>query len=367
MRVGQFIQSIDVTAGGTSTAFLGTLAALRTRAGLGVRAYSARPVEGDPAWQEVEADPASFTLVTGFGRGLSPGALGEAVAADVRGGRLDLLHVHGLWSPDLLAAGRACVEARVPLVWEPHGMLVREAYAQKRLKKELFMALGMRRVLRSAAALLFVTEEERETSVLPRGIARERLRVVPLPVRMPGVEADGAYRARARARFGVPEGVPCVVFMGRLHPVKRVEMALRALAASVPAMPDLRLLLVGGGEAGYEAELRSLAGALGVGGRVTFAGWVKGEDKWLALAAGDVLTLHSLHENFGFVAPEALCVGAMPVLTSNLALAAEMKVGGWGWGPCRAWRGGGGRGAGRWRPTARGRCWSAGGRGCAST
>ena len=48
---------------------------------------------------------------------------------------------------NLLAAARACLRAGVPYVWEPHGMLVREAYAQKRWKKELFMALGMRRAL----------------------------------------------------------------------------------------------------------------------------------------------------------------------------------------------------------------------------
>jgi glycosyltransferase involved in cell wall biosynthesis len=87
------------------------------------------------------------------------------------------------------------------------------------------------------------------------------------------------------------------------------------------------VLLIGGGEDAYTRTLRDRAASLGLGERAIFAGWAQGDDKWLALAAGDVLTLNSVHENFGFVAVEALCVGTMPVLTSNLAIAAEMKAG----------------------------------------
>jgi glycosyltransferase involved in cell wall biosynthesis len=178
---------------------------------------------------------------------------------------------------------------------------------------------------------VFVTAEERDHSLVPAGVARERRHVVPLPVRMPGEECAGAeFRRAVRARFGVPEGAPCIVFMGRLHPVKRVEMVLKAAAVLSRGLPEVRVLLVGGGEEPYVRGLRELAGSLGIAGRVLFAGWVRGEEKWAALAAGDVLTLNSLHENFGFVAVEALCVGTLPVLTGNLAIAAELGAAGVG-------------------------------------
>lgn len=327
-RVGQFIQSIDVASGGTSTAFLNTVSALRTRADVEVHAYAAPPPVTDPAAAAVAADPDRWTCVPGYGRGLRPGALGRAVVADVRAGRLDLLHIHGLWSPDLLAVGLACRRLGVPYVWQPHGMLVREAYAQKRLKKEVFMAAGMRRVLRGAGALVFVTGEERDHSLIPRGIGAARVRVVPLSVAMPRVGPDAPFRAAARARFGVPPDAPCVVYMGRLHPVKRVEMILEAAALLSARRPDLRVLLFGGGDEAYVRTLRNRIAGAGLADRAVLAGWVQGEDKWSALAAGDVLTLNSVHENFGYVAVEALCVGTRPVLTSNLALAEQLRTDG---------------------------------------
>ena len=324
MRIGQFIQSIDTTAGGTSTAFLNTLAALRTRPEIIALAFCSPPVEGDPAWAQIRANPGTFTCVSGHGRAVWPGALGRAVVRAIESGELDLLHIHGLWSPDLLAAGLACVRRGVPCVWEPHGMLVREAYAQKRWKKELFMALGMRRALAGVASLGFVTADEREHSIIPSAVGLDRQRVVPLPVAMPPMSITPEMRRAARVRFGLPADAPVIVFMGRFHHVKRIDMAMRALAAA--AIPDARLLLVGGGE--EEPALRALAGSLGIADRVVFAGWVRGDDKWTALAAGDVLTLNSIHENFGYVAVEALCVGTEPVLTSNLALVREIGAAG---------------------------------------
>ncbi len=316
------IQSVGVESGGTSTAFMNTLGALRTRPELAIRAYAVPPSDQDPAWADIRSHGAEWKNVPGYGRGLGPGPFGESVIADVRAGAIDLLHIHGLWSPDLMGAALACRAAGVPYVWQPHGMLVREAYAQKRWKKDVMMALGMRRALTGASGLIFVTADERDHSLVPSAIGPERRHVVPLPVEMPAVEVTPEFRSAARRRFGLLGDAPVVVFMGRFHPVKRIDMAMRALAALPKDLGTTRLLLIGGGE--EEAALRALAGKLGIGERVVFGGWVRGEDKWRALAAGDVLTLNSVHENFGYVAVEAMCVGTMPVLTANLALSRDL-------------------------------------------
>jgi glycosyltransferase involved in cell wall biosynthesis len=317
MRIGQFIQTMNITAGGTSTAFLNILGALRTRPEVETLAICEPPWEGDPAWDEIKAYPSRFRCIRGLGRFVRPGPLGTAAVRAVERGEIDLLHIHGLWSPDLLAAGLACLRCKVPCVWEPHGMLIREAYVQKRWKKECFMALGMRRAIAGVSALVFVTADERDHSIIPRAVGPDRIHVVPLPVALPTMPVTLGWRRAARERFGVPQDAPVVVFMGRFHHVKRISMAMRALACC--GVPDARLLLFGGGDG--EGELRSLAGDLGISDRTTFAGWVRGEAKWIALAAGDILTLNSVHENFGYVAVEALCVGTKPVLTSNLSLA----------------------------------------------
>lgn len=323
MRIGQMIESVGVRAGGTSTAFLNMLAALRTLPDVQIRAFAAPPPAGEPAALDIQAHPQQWRTVDGYGK-FRPGPFGRAVVEEINSGAIDVLHLHGLWSSDLLAAADACRRRDIPYFWEPHGMLVREAYAQKRWKKEIFMALGLRRALQGASSLVFVTREERDHSIIPAGIGPDRQIVVPLPVALPPMRIDADFREAARRQFGIPKDAPAIGFMGRFHHVKRIDMAIRAIAGERTLAKHAWFLIVGGGDAESEAALKRLAVDLGVAERVKFAGWVQGDDKWRALAATDVLTLNSIHENFGYVAVEALAVGTMPVLTSNLALAAEL-------------------------------------------
>lgn len=336
IRIAQISPSVDAPSGGTTTAFLGVLSVTRAQPGLDVRALSTAPPETDPNWQTIRTDRAargetSWVLTPSAGRLLLPKDLGRTVAAAVRAGEFDLLHLHGIWSPDLLHIANAARAAAVPYVWQPHGMLVGTAIQQKRFKKELFLAVGMAKALRSAAALIFCTQEERDQSRPPSGITAVRQHVVPLPLEVPeNLPRREEMSAAARKRFGIPAAAPTIVFMGRLHPVKQVELTLEAVAAAAKSLPDLHLLLIGDGERDYVAGLKATAARLGIADRVRFAGFVLGPDKWPALAAGDVLTLNSRHENFGFVAVEALCVGTPPVLTSTLALAPELAAAGAG-------------------------------------
>jgi glycosyltransferase involved in cell wall biosynthesis len=102
-----------------------------------------------------------------------------------------------------------------------------------------------------------------------------------------------------------------LLWAGRLEPVKRPELALRALAASGPGA---RLKLAGAGP--LEAGLRRLARELGVEDRVDFLGWV-GDEDLVALYAGCRATLYApVDEDYGYVAVESFLSGK-PVLTTT--------------------------------------------------
>jgi glycosyltransferase involved in cell wall biosynthesis len=98
-----------------------------------------------------------------------------------------------------------------------------------------------------------------------------------------------------------------MMYAGRLHRFKGLEVALHALAV----LPEWRLVLVGSGP--DEARLRRLARELGVEARVDFHGAASQHELWRVLAAGDVFLLPSLKEGGGFAAVEAATLG-LPVV-----------------------------------------------------
>ena len=79
---------------------------------------------------------------------------------------------------------------------------------------------------------------------------------------------------------------------------------------------EWHLLMVGPDQVGWQADLESLSETLGIKNRITWAGMLRDERKWAALAASEVFVLPSHQENFGIVVAEALAC-SIPVLISN--------------------------------------------------
>ena len=117
-------------------------------------------------------------------------------------------------------------------------------------------------------------------------------------------------RGVARAAWGIPAGAKVLLVSGRLHAVKGVDVAIRALA-QLPE--DVWLLLAGEGPLRHELEM--LASEQGVAKRAVFAGWL--DDVSGAAAASDAWLARSRHEPLGNTVLDAWLHGK-PVVASRV-------------------------------------------------
>jgi D-inositol-3-phosphate glycosyltransferase len=136
----------------------------------------------------------------------------------------------------------------------------------------------------------------------------------------PGVEhaffAPGDQRGARRA-LGLRPGAPVLLFVGRIQPLKGVDVALHTLAAL--ERPDALLLIVGGasgadGDAEVE-KLQILVDELGVQNQVRFVPPQPHHLLSTYYRAADVVLVPSRSESFGLVALEAAACG-IPVVAS---------------------------------------------------
>ncbi len=226
-----------------------------------------------------------------------------------------IVHIYGLYN--LLGPAAACFARRYrrPYVLEPLGMYVPRLRHQrwKRLYHRLFtrwMAGGARRVIATS------TVEKEELSGL---VSPDRLvvRVNRLDVSAYQHLPDGAA---LRARFQLAATERLVLFLGRISPVKNLEMLLQAFARA--DVPDAHLWLVGPQlEPDYVLRLRSQIAGLQLASRVTLTGPLYGEEKLAALAAADLFVLPSVSESFGNAAAEAVAAGLPVLLTKTCGIA----------------------------------------------
>lgn len=148
------------------------------------------------------------------------------------------------------------------------------------------------------------------------GVEPERIELVP-----PAVDhaffAPG-HRGQARRALGLPEERPVVLFVGRIQPLKGLDVAIDALAA-LRNHPDALLVVVGGpsgpdGGAEY-ARAHALARSSGVADRVVWRPAQRHELLSTYYRAADVVVVPSRSESFGLVALEAAACGT-PVVAA---------------------------------------------------
>ncbi|MBV9822401.1 MAG: glycosyltransferase family 4 protein [Actinobacteria bacterium] len=123
---------------------------------------------------------------------------------------------------------------------------------------------------------------------------------------------DVPHPSRLQPRSATPR----ICVLGRLVPHKQVEHALTVLARLHPAIPDLRLDVIGSGW--WSAELVAAAEALGVSELVTFHGQVSDTRRDALLDASWLMLVPSVKEGWGIAIMEA-AARSVPAIAYSFA------------------------------------------------
>lgn len=246
---------------------------------------------------------------------------GDLAAAWQAFGGADLIHDNGLWWAHNHAIASLARRHNVPRIVSTRGMLQPWCFRHKRWKKVIAWQLYQKRDLQRAMALHFTSQEEVQVAQ-SLGLQTQTM-LIPNGVDLPSLESDQEQTTRATPACG-----GTALFLGRLYPVKGLDLLLKAWASVRP--PGWQLRLAGPDEAGYRATLEQLIAHLQLSNSVSFVGPVTGEQKHQELRRADVLMLPSRSESFGMVVAEALAY-QIPVLTTTATPWSQLEQIGAGW------------------------------------
>ena len=111
--------------------------------------------------------------------------------------------------------------------------------------------------------------------IVARGVPEDRITVIPNAVDLAAFGFDVEPDLALKSRLGL-EGKTIVGFIGSFYAYEGLDLLLEALPKILERLPQVRLLLVGGGP--QEHVLKALAGRLGLAEKVVFAGRVPHHD-----------------------------------------------------------------------------------------
>ncbi len=230
----------------------------------------------------------------------------------------EVVHMHGLWQGHSRRGASIARQARVPYVMAAHGMAEPWALRHKWWKKKLYLALVESKNLRRAACLHALSRPE-------IGHLRDLAPWTPVCFVPNGVDLstfdDLPDRSVLEADHPELKDKFVLLFFGRVHAKKGLDLLAQAMGALCPEFPALHVLIAGKDDGAWSPFAERLEN-LGLTDRATYVGHVGGERARQVWAAADAFTLPSYSEGFSMAILEALAC-SLPCLFTTACHFAE--------------------------------------------
>lgn len=231
----------------------------------------------------------------------------------------DVLHGHGFYVGTNWVLASKCRRQEKSLVYHPHGFFEPWILRRSRWRKHLAHLLFENRNFRAARLWRALTTKEAD-QIRRQGI-RAPIVIAPNGIRLEpfdNVPPSPGNKTRRR-----------LLFLGRIHPKKGLDLLLEAWAQLAPKHRDWEVVVAGPDENGHLATLQAIVRKRGLEESVSFPGPVTGSEKVLLLKSADLFVLTSRSEGFSVAVLEAMAC-RIPVLLTKPCNFHELAAAGGG-------------------------------------
>jgi len=225
----------------------------------------------------------------------------------------DIVHLHEYRTYQNIIIHRYAKKYGVPYVLQAHGSLPR-IMTKQRLKLIYDVLFGYR-ILRDASKVIALTKTEAQ-QYRNMGVHEEKIEIIPNGIDL-SEYAELPPKGDFKKKFGIPEDKKIILYLGRIHKTKGIDLLVRAYAylKNEVNVKDA-VLVIAGPDDGYLNEVKALARSLRVYNLIVFTGFISSKDKLRALVDADVFVTPSFY-GFPMTFLEA-CAAGTPIVTTNL-------------------------------------------------
>ena len=231
---------------------------------------------------------------------------------------------HGLWQWPGVAAYHEYLRTGTPYLVYPHGMLdpwFKKSNPIKHVKKQLYWWCKQGKILKRASAVCFTTEEERQLA--KKTFIPYRCNEVVTGLGIPNPEGDVKKQLHLfQEKFPETLNKNVLLYMGRIHPKKGIDMLLEAFAKH--ASGQNLLVIAGPVEKDDECFRKLYLQSKSIRKNILWTDMLEGDIKWGAFHMADAFILPSHQENYGMVVAEACSMGVPILLTNKVNLWREV-------------------------------------------
>ncbi len=233
----------------------------------------------------------------------------------------DVIHIHDARSFQGISTYLFAKAKNVPYVFQPHGSYLSSMAVSdlptKRIAKIALDKFVSGKIFQNASKIIALSQAEAQ-EYMDVGISQEKIAIVPNGIDLSEYN-DLPSKGVFRKKFGI-DSEKLVLYLGRIHKIKGVDILVRAFANIVEKLGAAKLV-VAGPDDGYLGELESLIRALKIENNVLIIGPLYGRDKLEAYVDADVYVLPSRYETFPMSVLESAACRTPLILSENCGVA----------------------------------------------
>lgn len=222
----------------------------------------------------------------------------------------DIIHFHGVRSFQSIILYAHAKKYRIPYIIQAHGSLPIKIGRKK--FKQIFDHLWGNKILHNAAKCIALTKTESD-QYIKMGVPEERIVIIPNGLDLSQF-SNLPERGTFRRKYQIPEDCKIILYIGRLHRTKGLDLLIDAFNKVIQEKINCKLVIIGPDD-GYLSQIESKANDLGLLDKIKIIGFIPNNEKIQALVDSDVFVTPSF-SGFPVTFLEA-CACGLPIITST--------------------------------------------------
>lgn len=227
----------------------------------------------------------------------------------------DIVHMHNFRNYQNIIVYHYAKKYKIPYVIQVHGSI--PLFLQKKRIKMIYdMAFG-NKILTNSSRCLALSEvefnqykamgvHEKNIDIIPNGIDLSKYGNLPI-------------RGEFRNKYGLSSNDIMILYLGRLHKLKGIDLLVEAFADLVKVLDNVRLVIVGP-DSGFLSVLKAQIEDLKLSDVVLLTGPLYESEKLAAYVDADLYVLPSVYEAFPVTVLEAFACGVPVVVTDRCGI-----------------------------------------------
>lgn len=202
--------------------------------------------------------------------------------------KYDIIHMQGYRSYQNAIVSDYALKLNIPYILQARGSVL--PFFEKQYLKISFDAIWGNRILKNAACCIALSKTESD-QYEKMGVPENKIVIIPNGIDI-SQYADLPPRGQFRSKYGIPENERIILFLGRIHKIKGIDLLVASFSQLCSDMKDVKLIIAGP-DGGYLSQIQQKIHELRIENDVIFTGPLYNKDKLEAYIDADIYVLPS--------------------------------------------------------------------------